>query len=344
LATIYDIAEKLGVSPSTVSRALSGRGYCKEETRKRIIQAAEELDYAPDQSAKMLKTRVSNKVLFTVPDMCNPFYFDMIQGINDVLDPYGYLLILMDTKNRLEEEKRAIQLLREKYADGMIMVSFDFCEENIGLLNRLHAPVVLTNQYVSPAGKDRFHYVWVDTQLGIKDVVRHFTSQGIRRIGYVGGRLQEQTGRERYEGYREGLQEAGLPLCADWIRESDYTEQGGYLAGLSLLNGSHPPPEAVACANDLMAYGFLRACEEKRIRVPEDLLLAGMDNLSLSARTSPKLTSVSLRAEEIGRTAAQMLVHRMNGDNRPIENEHLRPKLVVRESSVKPAGFGKRET
>ncbi|GJM78543.1 hypothetical protein HMSSN139_10390 [Paenibacillus sp. HMSSN-139] len=153
MATIYDIAEKLGVSPSTVSRALSGRGYCKEETRKRIIQAAEELDYAPDQSAKMLKTRVSNKVLFTVPDMCNPFYFDMIQGINDVLDPYGYLLILMDTKNRLEEEKRAIQLLREKYADGMIMVSFDFCEENIGLLNRLHAPVVLTNQYVSPAGK-----------------------------------------------------------------------------------------------------------------------------------------------------------------------------------------------
>ncbi|GJM78542.1 hypothetical protein HMSSN139_10380 [Paenibacillus sp. HMSSN-139] len=116
------------------------------------------------------------------------------------------------------------------------------------------------------------------------------------------------------------------------------------MAGLSLLNGSHPPPEAVACANDLMAYGFLRACEEKRIRVPEDLLLAGMDNLSLSARTSPKLTSVSLRAEEIGRTAAQMLVHRMNGDNRPIENEYLRPKLVVRESSVKPAGFGKRET
>ncbi|MGG3453724.1 LacI family DNA-binding transcriptional regulator [Paenibacillus rhizolycopersici] len=334
MATIYDIAEKLGISPSTVSRALSGRGYCKEETRKRVMQAAEEMDYAPDQSAKMLKTRVSNKVLFTVPDMCNPFYFDMIQGINDVLDPYGYLLILMDTKNRLDEEKRAIQLLREKYADGMIMVSFHFCEENIDLLNRLQAPVVLTNKYISPVGKDHFHYVWVDTQEGIKEVVRHFASQGISRIGYVGGRLQEQTGRERYEGYRDGLQEAKLSLRAEWIRESDYTEQGGYLAGLSLFDGSHLLPEAIICANDLMAYGFLRACEEKQIRVPEDLLLAGMDNLSLSSRTYPKLTSVSLQAEEIGRTAAEMLVRRMNGYNQPIENVKLLPELVVRDSSV----------
>jgi LacI family transcriptional regulator len=334
LATIYDIAEKLGISPSTVSRALSGRGYCKEETRKRILQAAEELDYAPDQSAKMLKTRVSNKVLFAVPDLCNPFYFDMIQGINEVLDPYGYLLILMDTKNRLDEEKRAIQLLREKYADGMIMVSFHFCDENIEMINRLNSPVVLTNKYVSPVGKDRFHYVWVDTQLGIKEVVRHFVSQGMNRIGYIGGRFHEQTGRERYEGYREGLEEAGLTLHADWVQEGDYTEQGGYLAGLSLLSGGKPLPEAVVCANDLMAYGFLRACEEQQIRVPEDLLLAGMDNLSLSSRTSPKLTSVSLRAEVIGRTAAEMLVRRLNGSEQRIDNVKLLPELIVRDSSV----------
>ncbi|MGG6313931.1 LacI family DNA-binding transcriptional regulator [Paenibacillus macerans] len=334
MATIYHIAERLGISPSTVSRALSGRGYCKEETRRRILQVASELDYAPDQSAKMLKTRVSNKVLFAVPDICNPFYFDMIQGINGVIEQYGYLLILLDTKNRLEEEQRAIQTLREKYADGMIMVSFHFCEENIAAINRLDAPVVLTNKYESASGNDRFRYVYVDTYQGIKDTVGHFASQGLRRIAYVGGRLREQTGQERYQGYRDGMEEAGLSLEDDWVREGDYTEQGGYSAGLSLLSGSRLP-EAVVCANDLMAYGFLSACEEKGVRVPDDLLISGMDNLSLSSRIHPKLTSVSLQAEEIGRMAAQMLVQRMHGETQPIDNVKLLPELIVRESSLK---------
>ncbi|MEK5475502.1 LacI family DNA-binding transcriptional regulator [Paenibacillus sp. FSL R5-0407] len=335
MATIYHIAEKLGISPSTVSRALSGRGYCKEETRQRILQAASELDYAPDHSAKMLKTRVSNKILFAVPDICNPFYFDMIRGINSLIEPLGYLLILMDTKNRLDEELRAIQTLREKYADGMIMVSFHFCDENIAAINRVDAPIILTNRYESPSGDDRFRYVFVDTYQGIKEAVRHFIGQGLERIAYIGGPLLEQTGHERYCGYRDALQEAGLKESPGMVQEADFTETGGYLAGKEILSGA-VLPQAIVAANDLMAFGVLKACEERGLRVPDDLLLSGMDDLSVCDRISPKLTSVSLQAEEIGRAAAEMLLLRMQDREQEISNVRLLPRLIVRESSLNP--------
>lgn len=333
MATIYDIAEHLGLSPSTVSRALSGRGYCKEETRRKILQAAGELDYAPDHSAKMLKTGVSSKILLAVPDICNPFYFDMIQGINGELEPSGYLLILVDTKNSLTEELRAIQLLREKYADGMIMVSFHFCKENIEAINRLNAPVVLTNKYESATGPDRFNYVYVDTQTGIREATEHFISQGLKRIAYVGGPASEQTGYERYCGYRDALLESRLSEPEGYVQEGDFTENGGYMAGIRLLSDSAEPPEAIVAANDLMAMGLLRACEQKGLSVPKDIALSGMDNLSLCERISPKLTSVELQAEEIGRRAAELLLKQMKNDPAEIANIRLQPRLVVRESS-----------
>ena len=133
--TIYTIAERVGVSPSTVSRALSGRGYCSPKTKSKILAVAKEMNYAPDHAAKMLKMRQTNKIIFAVPDICNPFYFDMINGINQVLEEHDYLMILFYTKHRLQEEMKAIQTLRENVADGMIMVSFHFGEENIGAIN-----------------------------------------------------------------------------------------------------------------------------------------------------------------------------------------------------------------
>ncbi|WP_123041551.1 LacI family DNA-binding transcriptional regulator [Cohnella candidum] len=332
--TIYHIAERVGVSPSTVSRALSGRGYCGEKTKAKILKAAEELNYAPDSAAKMLKMRQTNKIIFAVPDICNPFYFDMINGINQVLEEHGYLLILFYTKHSLRDELKAIQNLRERVADGMIMVSFNFCEENIGAINALQEPVVLTNKYVSPSGKDRFDYVYVDTYTGIKQATEHLIGQGIRRIGYIGGSLAEQTGYQRFCGYRDALEEAGLPLDDRLISESDYTENGGYLHAKTLL-GTTDKPEGIVAANDLMAIGVMKACEEAGLRIPEDVAVVGMDNLDLASRVYPKLTSVSLMQEEIGRKAAQVLINRLRGYPVDKTERKLLPQLVVRNSSVR---------
>lgn len=332
-STIYHIAERLGISPSTVSRALSGKGYCSDKTRLRVLQAAKELNYAPDQAAKMLKTKKTGKILFAVPDICNPFYFDMINGINSVIEQYGYLLILFYTKHSLKEELRAIQNLRERIADGMIMVSFHFCDKNIGMINALNAPVVLTNKYESPSGEDRFDYVYVDTYLAVKQATEHFLKQGMERIAFVGGDMKEQTGYERYCGYRDALLDAGLRPDDDLVCESNYTESGGYASGLALL-GKKARPQAIVAANDLMAIGIMKACEEVGLRIPDDLALSGLDNLDISSRVYPKLTSVAMMQEEIGRNAAQILMDRLHGDLSERKKIRLLPRLVVRESSV----------
>jgi len=332
--TIYHIAERVGVSPSTVSRALSGRGYCREETRTKVLKAAREINYAPDSAAVMLKMRRTKKIIFAVPDICNPFYFDMISGINQVLETYGYLMILFYTKHSLAEELKAVQNLQEKVADGMIMVSFHFCKENIRAINKVNAPVVLTNKYVSATGKDRFHYVYVDTYAGIGLGTRHLIEQGMLRIGYVGGGLQEQTGYQRFCGYRDAMLEAGLSVDDNLIAESDYTENGGYWASKHMLAGPDRP-EAIIAANDLMAIGIMRACEEAGLSIPGDIAIVGMDNLDIASRVHPKLTSVSLAQEEIGRQAAQVLMDRLQGNPVNQTERVIQPALVVRESSVK---------
>lgn len=332
--TIYTIAERVGVSPSTVSRALSGRGYCSSKTKSKILAAAKEMNYAPDHVAKMLKTRQTNKVIFAVPDICNPFYFDMINGINQVLEEHDYLMILFYTKHRLQEELKAIQALRENVADGMIMVSFHFGEENIGAINALQAPVVLTNKYESPDGNDRFDYVYVDTYEGIKQSTEHLIGQGMRRIAYIGGNLGEQTGHERFCGYRDAMLNAGLPLEPGLIAESDYTENGGYNVATTWLRG-HRNPEGIVAANDLMAIGVMKACEEAGLRIPQDVAIVGMDNLDIASRVYPKLTSVALQQEEIGRKAAQILMDRMLGIPREERSVKLMPQMVVRDSSVR---------
>ncbi|MDQ0059488.1 LacI family DNA-binding transcriptional regulator [Paenibacillus harenae] len=332
-STIYQIAEQVGVSPSTVSRALSGNGYCGKRTKMKIIEAAKALNYAPDQAAKMLKTRKTNKIIFAVPDICNPFYFDMINGINQVAEEYGYLLILIYTKHQLSEELKAIQNVKERVADGMIMVSFHFCEENIKAINELSSPVVLTNQFDSPGGGDRFDYVYVDTYAGTKQGTEHLIQQGIERIGFIGGSLSEQTGMQRYAGYRDALLEGGVPYADELVKESDYTEAGGYEVAKRLL--SQPDrPQAIVAANDLMAIGVMHACEEAGLSVPLDMAIVGMDNLDISSRVYPKLTSVSLMQEEIGRQAAMILMYRLHGKAMERSAIKIVPSLVVRQSSI----------
>lgn len=335
ISTIYDIAKKVGLSPSTVSRALSGNGYCDEGKKEIILKAAQELNYAPVYAAKILKTKKTEKIIFAIPDICNPFYFDMINGANSVFEQYSYYMVLFYTKHNLKKELKVIQSLKEKYADGMIMVSFNFCKENIAAINSADAPVVLTNKYDSFDGKDRFDYVYVDTYLGIKMATEHLLDQGHKRIAYVGGDSKEQTGNERYMGYRDAILNAGIKLDDNYIFESDYTENGGYQCGKEILNLKYRPT-AVVVANDLMAIGVMDACDEAQVKIPDQMAITGMDNTDTANRVRPKLTSIVMRQEEIGRIAAQLLMDKINGDVKENKKIKLSPKLVVRGSSRKP--------
>jgi LacI family transcriptional regulator len=243
-------------------------------------------------------------------------------------------MVLFYTKHSLNEELRVIQNLKERYADGMIMVSFNFCEKNIEAINSADAPVILTNRYDSGNGQDKFDYVYVDTYQGIRIATEHLLKQGHERVAFVGGDMKEQTGLERYMGYRDAIIDAGLKLEERYIFESNYTESGGYLCGKEIVKMSDVPT-AVVASNDLMAIGIMNACDEAGIKIPGDIAVVGMDNTDIAKRVSPKLTSVAMMQEEIGRNAAQILMDRLNGDVSEKKTIKLLPRLVVRNSSVR---------
>ena len=332
MSTIYQIAKKVGLSPSTVARALRGTGYCSPKARERVRKAAAALDYSPTHAARMLKSKRSSKILFCIPDIYNPFYFGMIKGASDVLERHGYFTVLCPTRHRVEEELRLLQSLRERYGDGMILVSFNFNRRNIDPINRGGMPVVLTNRYDSRGGGDRFDYVFIDTRKGISLATRHLLASGHRRVAYIGGFPSEQTGAERLAGYRDAMREADVPIDDGMVMNSDYTRAGGFTAGRLLLSRARGPTGVVA-ANDLMAIGFMQACDEAGVRIPADICVVGMDNTDLATFVKPHLTSVVMREEDIGSNAATLLIERILGGRTARKTIRLEPELVVRESS-----------
>ena len=331
MASIYEIAREAGVSATTVARALSGKGYCSPDKRKQILALAKKMNYSPSHAARSLKSNITNKVLFCIPDIYNPFYFRMIQGVSEVLEGHGYLPLLCPTKGDLKTELKMLQNLREGYGDGMVFVSFNFTPENISIVNSCSRPVVLTNNYPENKG-DQFDSVYIDTFEGIAMACRHFIAQGIRDIGYIGGVPSAQTGRERQNGYISALEKAGIPLTPDWIQEGDFSRASGEEA-MRRLSGLDKLPEAIVVANDLMAIGALQVCRELNIRVPEDLAIIGMDDIDSAQLLG--LSSIQMLEDEIGRNAAELLMDRIINGSRPRKTIRLLPKLSIRASSEK---------
>ena len=333
MSTIYEIAKKVGLSPSTVARALNGKGYCSEESRKKILKAAEELNYTPTHAARTLKKKRTDKILFCIPDIYNPFYFGMIKGANDVLEKYGYFTLLCYTKHSLKEELRMIDVLREKLGDGMIFVSFNFCEQNIKAVNESGMPIILTNKYDSPDGEDKFDYVYIDTYKGIRLATRHLIEKGHNVIAYIGGDRSEQTGFERFCGYKDEIVQSGLDFNEQLVFDGNYTIESGYDCAARIIK-SPLRPTGIVTANDLMAIGFFRYCNEHNFNIPEHFSIVGMDNTDLASNIKPGLSSVLMRQEEIGRNAATLLMERILEGRTYKKTVRLEPELIVRESTM----------
>lgn len=330
MATIYEIAKEAGVSPSTVARALRGSGYCSLKNREKIQAIARRMGYAPNHAARSLKSKRSQKVLFCIPDIYNPFYFRMIKGATEVLEKHDYFPILCHTRADPKLELRMLSMLQQGYGDGMIFVSFDFNPHNVAAVNASGCPVVLNNNYQSPEGQDRFDCVYVDTYDGVRMAAQHFLDRGVRRIGYIGGRPSTQTGRERFSGFLRALQDANLTPDQRWFKVGDFSMESGHQA-MEELVAQGPLPDALVVANDLMAIGAMQVCRDKGISVPGELCLIGMDNSDLARMLG--LSSIHMCEEEIGRNAAELLMQRIEDYGLQKRTVRLQPQLVLRGSS-----------
>lgn len=335
--TIYDIAKTAGVSPGTVSRALNNIGYVKDETRKRIEAAVAELRYTPNRAARSLKTKQTGLVLLAIPDTDNSFYVDMIKAVQEVCKGHGYSMILSYTEAQVSEEVRALRMLREHYADATILINFSFTPKHLKEMERIQAPLVLSGickDVIGGNAQDRFDYIGVDAEKGVHLAIRHLAQQGHQRIAYIAGPSRFLLFRERYHGYQTALAECGIPEREDLVVWCEYTEACAISAVKALMTLPQPPT-AICCANDILALAAQRSIQDMGLRVPEDVSIVGMDNISITTKVRPMMSTVAIAQAEIGRAAAELVFSRLEGtETRPSIRQIFEPRLIVRDSSI----------
>lgn len=327
MTKMKDVAKLAGVSTATVSRVLAGKENINEETRQKVLQAIEQLSYKPNRLARNLRKLESKTIVAVVPDITNMFFFDIIRGIESVAHQNGYHVLLGNTANDINREIDYIELIKEKLADGVILLTARIpVQQIVEIVEEL--PVVLACEYIDGADVPM---VTIDNISSARKAVNHLVSLGHRRIGFISGPLQVILSRDRLKGYHQGLHQHNLPIEESLIQEGDFTLESGYRMASRLLALTHPPT-AIFAANDEMAIGAIQAIREKGYRVPDDIAVVGFDDIRLATLFDPPLTTVSQPKLEIGSKAAEVLIRILN--NEPLERRQivLEDHLIIRES------------
>lgn len=322
------ISEMTGISYATVARALSGNGYCSKEKRDIIAKAAEKIHYHPNLSARTLRNNRTEKVLLGIPDICNAFYFRMIEGITEELDKVGYYPIIFNTHHLLDKELKLIDLLSQRYADGLILVSFNFTEANIDALRRTNLPAVLTNRYEGIREDDNFDFVYSDHVAGMEQVTSFMVEKGCKNILLVAGNENEQTSAERVQGYKNVLQQHNIPVRDEYILNGEFRTEPAHDAFAAFMQKGLPV-DAVITANELMFMGVMRYMTEHGIDL-DAFRIASFDNTDFSRNLN--VTSLDLKQDEIGRSAVRLLMERIDGRRVKSEQVYLMPELIVRKT------------
>lgn len=326
MATMRDVAERAGVSLSTVSHVINETRYVSAVVRQRVLDAMEALEYRPNELARSLRRGQTNTIGLILPDSSNPYFAEIGQAIEVTAFARGYNVILCNTSNDLTREELYVDVLRNKQVDGIIFVASGDRSESVRELLRSNYPVVLVDRSLKGVELDA---VLVNNYDGGCQAIQHLIDLGHTRIGCVTGPHNLTPSAERITGYRDTLESNGLPYDEALIMPGDFRPNSGYQAATTLLQSDDPPTGIFAC-NDLMALGVMRAATTLGLRVPDDLSIVGFDNIELASYSIPPLTTVSQPTNEMGRTGVQMLIHRIETNEDPPGSAVLQPELVIR--------------
>ncbi|KQZ40790.1 LacI family DNA-binding transcriptional regulator [Ensifer sp. Root558] len=331
---IKDIAERAGVSVATVSRALSGSSLVTDETRQRINALARELNYRPNVSARNLRTRRSMSVLLVVRDVGNPFYLEILKGVEATAREAGYAVLMGNTENDPDREVEYFNMLRDGHADGMILMTGKLPPPEPGESADLsHLPVVIALEMIEGSG---FPHVQIDNVAAAEAAVDHLIALGHRRIAHIAGPLPEVMALHRRDGYRAAMKAAGLAIPEGYEVRGDYLLESGEACASDLF-ALPEPPTAIFAANDEMAYGAIHALRRLGRDVPGDVSVVGFDDLYLSKAFYPPLTTVSQPRADIGRTAMSQLLNVLSDGDVAAEPAIVLPTtLNIRGSTAPP--------
>jgi LacI family transcriptional regulator, galactose operon repressor len=330
-ASIKDVARKARVSIASVSRVMNGHGNVGQETRERVLAAVRSLQYVPHSGARSLITQRTNVVGVLLPDLHGEFFSELIRGIDAVARVRRLQLLLSSTHGDAAELAVAIRAMRGR-VDGLLVMSphVDAALLDKNLPSAL--PIVLIN---SPLEDTRHSTLTIDSYRGARAMVSHLAGRGHRRIAHVAGPELNFDAQQRRRGYLDEMASC-LPRVVPQVLPGDFSERSGYLAGRNLV-AQPDRPEAVFAANDVIAIGCVVAFREAGLRVPEDIAVAGFDDIPLASLVSPALSTVRVQIAELGRSALEQLLLGIESPTRarPVSRA-LVPEIVVRESCGAP--------
>ena len=338
-STIKDVAKKAKVSISTVSRVMSGKGGVAAETRQKVLQAIESLNYKPNLIARSLKEKRSHTLGLIVENMNTSFCLDMLRGAQEKAEEHGFDIFLCDNRKDFNRCLSHLDALKKRGVDGIIYSSVGkfikpMLVYKIMQLSEAGLPIVLT--WRGPEGINT-PMVFNDEVDAVYKATEHLLQQGYRRIGFLGGFQDSSITGERYDGYCLALENNGLPLDSSLVTYADFEVEGGKLGALELLQ-KDSPPDAIFAANDLMAIGTLMAAKKLGKRVPQDLAIMGCDGIDATEYTEPSLSTVSIPRYQIGVKAVEKILEILEGKEISGNgNIKLKSRLLIRDSCRKCA-------
>jgi LacI family transcriptional regulator len=334
-ARMKDIARDLRVSLMTVSKALRNHSDISEETRNRVLKTAEKLGYQPNWIARSLVTRRSYMAGLVIPDLMHSFFAEVAKGVSKKLEPLGYQIVIFDSEENAEAERRQLEVLMARGLDGLIIASAQTNghTEIFAKLRSRKLPYILIDRMLPSV---EAHYIGVkDEEIGAL-ATEHLIEQGCRRVGHIRGpAISVGTGRLR--GFRRTLAKHGLEVLPEYVVSGHSTDAAGH-AGMRKLLALVPPPDGVFCYNDPVAAGAMKAVLEAGLRIPHDVAIIGAGNVHYSDLLRVPLSTIDQSSSLLGEKAAELLARCIEAKTslRP-QRIFIPPRLIVRESSQRKA-------
>jgi LacI family transcriptional regulator len=328
VATVKDVAERAGVSTATVSRVLSGSGGVREPLKSRVLAAAQSLAYRPNRAARDLRVRSSRTVGVLIPDIENPFFTSVICGIEEALRETDYSLLLANYSENPDQETRGLETFRAEGVRGLIFVASRAPSQLYAELGNAGMAMVAVSRVPN---RLRIDQVTVANRDGAYNATAHLLRLGHKRVAIINGPLALTTARDRQSGYEDALRDAGLPVDESLVVHCDFRHAEGRAAMEQLLDQASPP-SALFTASNLLTLGALQAIHERALDIPGQVAIVGFDDMPWATSLRPPLTTVAQPAFEVGRTAAGLLLDRIQKPAIARRQVVLETRLIVRSS------------
>lgn len=326
--TLKMVAERAGVSVNTVSRAINNKSDINEETKKRVLKVAQELGYVQNATAVALRTKKTRTLGVVIADNRNPFYAEVLNGIEEAAREKNYHIILANTQRDYQKEEEAINLLLAKRVDGLLITPVQDRNDDIKNLIEANIPFVIVGRDFKNIEVDA---VYNDEVKGGFLATKYLIKKGHKRIALINGFLHKSPARGRLEGYKKALKEYGIPFDDSLVSVGDIDVKDGYERTKQLLE-KNLDFTAIFAYNDMMAFGAMRAIKEKGLRIPEDIGLVGYDDIPFSSLISPSLTTIRLKKQELGVESLKLLLSRINVSRKKTKKIMLDVELKIRET------------